>query len=50
MFCLELTFKKVTTEEYNLEDGGIRLIGRDPHSDIVVDDPDVSGNYAASSN
>jgi pSer/pThr/pTyr-binding forkhead associated (FHA) protein len=46
MFKLKLRFQDLTIREYYLNDQDIRLIGRDPYSHIVVDNPDVSWNHA----
>jgi hypothetical protein len=46
MFKLKLRFQNLTLSEYDLKDQDIRLIGRDPYSHIVVDNPDVSWKHA----
>lgn len=46
MFRLELRIKNLLIREYRINDGDMRLIGRDTANHIVVDEPEVSRNHA----
>ena len=46
MFRLELRFQNLTIREYILLSEDVRIIGRDPASHIVIDDPEISRKHA----
>jgi pSer/pThr/pTyr-binding forkhead associated (FHA) protein len=46
MFRLELRFQNLTIREYILVSDDVRIIGRDPASHIVIDDPEISRKHA----
>lgn len=46
MFRLELRFQNLTLKEYILQDGVVRIIGRDPACHIVIEDPEISRKHA----
>ena len=47
MFRLELRYRNLTIKQYNLKEGDIRSLGRNPNADIVIEEPDVSRKHAS---